>query len=246
MAFEIDFSGKIALVVGGASGIGNGIAQGLRANGADVHIWGTRPSGDAYADEPTSNLEGLHYYAMDATDDTAVAGWKAPFERLDILVLCQGAVLYKRREFEIDGFRRVVDVNLNSVMACAIKFRPALASSGGSLIIVSSAAAYYAPIGNPAYGASKTGAEGLTRALAAAWAGEGIRVNGIAPGFVPTRLTKVTIENEGRSQATLARIPLGRFGSVEDMAGVAMFLASPLAAYVVGQTILVDGGLLLQ
>src|SRR3546814_20923601 len=85
----------------------------------------------------------------------------------------------------------MVDINLVSLMSCAMRFRDMLAATKGSLIVVSSAAAYYAPIGNPAYGASKTGAEGLTRVLAAAWAAEGIRFNGIAPAFVPTRLTKV-------------------------------------------------------
>src|SRR3546814_11249200 len=99
----------------------------------------------------------------------------------------------------------MVDINLVSLMSCAMRFRDMLAATKGSLIVVSSAAAYYAPIGNPAYGASKTGAEGLTRVLAAAWAAEGIRVNGIAPGFVPTRMTKVTTDNEQRRERSEER-----------------------------------------
>ena len=92
------------------------------------------------------------------------------FDRLDVLVLAQGAVIYRRGEFEMAGFRKVLEVNLISLMACAAKFQPMLRASRGSLIIVSSTAAYHATKGNPAYNASKTGAVGLTRTLAQAWA----------------------------------------------------------------------------
>lgn len=239
-----DYSGATVLVVGGSSGIGNGIAQAFRTQGADVHVWGTRASAADYAGVEGSNLEGLHYTRVDVADFDAIAAAPAP-KRLDILVLSQGMVLYKRAEFETAGFRKVVDVNLNSLMACAEKFQPQLAAAKGSLLIVSSTAAYHATMGNPAYGASKTGAMGLTRTLGQAWAPLGIRVNGIAPGMVPTKMTEVTVKNPPRAEATLKQIPLGRFGSPDDMAGVALFLASPMAAYVVGQTIIVDGGLTL-
>ena len=240
-----DFSGKRVLVVGGSSGIGNGIAQGFRAQGADVHVWGTRASAADYAGTEGSDLSGLHYSQVDVSDFEAIAGWPIPFDSLDALILCQGIVRYRRKEFEIAGFREVVDVNLNSLMACAEKFLPLLAAAKGSLLIVSSVAAFQATMGNPAYGASKTGAMGLTRSLGQAWAPLGIRVNGIAPGMVPTKMTEVTTKNPERAEGTLQRIPLGRFGSPQDMAGVALFLASPMAAYVVGQTIPVDGGLIL-
>jgi 3-oxoacyl-[acyl-carrier protein] reductase len=120
-----------------------------------------------------------------------------------------------------------------------------LKASKGSLIIISSVAAFHSTKGNPAYNASKTGAYGLTRTLAQAWAEDGIRVNGIAPGLVDTKLTKVTTDNPKRREATIANIPLKRFGTPEDMAGAALFLASPLASYVTGQTLIVDGGLIL-
>jgi len=162
-----------------------------------------------------------------------------------VLVLSQGQVLYKRAEFEIEGFQKVIDVNLNSLMACAAKFHKALAAAKGKLIIISSTAAYHSTKGNPAYNASKTGALGLTRTLGEAWAIDGIRVNGIAPGLVDTKMTKVTTSNPQRLQSTLERIPLHRLGTPKDMAGVALFLASDLSAYVVGQTIPVDGGLIL-
>jgi 3-oxoacyl-[acyl-carrier protein] reductase len=143
------------------------------------------------------------------------------------------------------GFRKVLEINLMSVMACAMKFHSMLAQSEGNLQIVTSSAAFQATKGNPAYNASKTGAFGLTRTLAQAWATERIRVNGIAPGFVDTKLTRVTTGNPKRLQAAIESIPLGRLGTPEDMAGAALFLASPLAAYITGQTLLVDGGMLL-
>jgi len=162
-----------------------------------------------------------------------------------VLVLAQGAVIYHRGEFEMAGFRKVLEVNLMSLMACATKFHSLLRDSRGALIIVSSTAAYHATMGNPAYNASKTGAMGLTRTLAQAWAEDGIRVNGIAPGLVDTKMTKVTTENPKRLEGALARIPLRRLGTPEDMAGAALFLASPLSSYIIGQTIVVDGGLIL-
>jgi 3-oxoacyl-[acyl-carrier protein] reductase len=143
------------------------------------------------------------------------------------------------------GFRKVLEINLISLMACATKFHPMLRQSKGTLIIVSSTAAYHATKGNPAYNASKTGAVGLTRTLAQAWAEDGIRVNGIAPGLVDTKMTKVTTANPKRLEGAIERIPLQRLGTPADMAGAALFLASPLASYIAGHTLVVDGGLIL-
>ena len=245
MKEALDFTGKTALVVGGSSGIGNGIARAFRAHGAAVHVWGTRASAADYKADEGSDMTGLQYTQMDVSDFAAIEAHKPPFAALDVLVLAQGTVIYRKGEFRMDGFTRVMDVNLNSLMACALKFRDMLAAAKGSLITISSTAAYHSTRGNPAYNASKTGAVGLTRTLAEAWAGDGIRVNGIAPGLVDTKLTKVTTENPERLAASLQNIPLGRLGTPADMAGVALFLASPLSAYVVGQTLPVDGGLIL-
>jgi 3-oxoacyl-[acyl-carrier protein] reductase len=187
MTGALDFSGKTVLVVGGSSGIGNGMAQAFRGAGAAVFVWGTRVCVDDYAGESGSDLAGLHYTCLDAADSAKVEAYEAPFERLDVLVLCQGTVIYGRGEFAHAGWDRVMDVNLNSVMWTASRFRAMLAASGGALIIVSSIAAFRATIGNPAYNASKAGAAALTRTLGAAWIGEGIRVNGIAPGLVDTK-----------------------------------------------------------
>jgi len=243
---ELDFTGQTVLVVGGSSGIGNGIAQAFLARGASVHVWGTRASAADYRSEDGCELNGLIYTQVDVSDPIQVAAAQPAFARLDVLVLSQGTVIYRRGEFDILGFQKVVDVNLNSLMACALKFHDQLAASRGALITVSSTAAYHATRGNPAYAASKSGAVGLTRTLAEAWAKDGIRVNGIAPGLVDTKLTKVTTEDPARLAGSLQRIPLHRLGTPGDMAGVALFLASPLSAYVLGQTIVVDGGLKLS
>ncbi|MEA2862520.1 MAG: 3-oxoacyl-[acyl-carrier protein] reductase, partial [Bradyrhizobium sp.] len=167
---ELDFSGRQVLVVGGSSGIGNGIAQAFRARGARVQLCGTRVAAADYSPAGGSHLDGLDYTQLDVSDAGAIESFDAPFERLDVLVLAQGAVIYRRGEFEMSGFRSVLEVNLISLMACATRFYPMLAASRGSLIIVSSTAAYHSTKGNPAYNASKTGAVGLTRTLGQAWA----------------------------------------------------------------------------
>ena len=240
---ELDFSGKTVLVVGGSSGIGNGIAHGFRERGAQVHVWGTRADAAAYAGVEGSDLGGLTYAKVDVARREEITTHEPPFQALDVLVLCQGTVVYKRGEFGPEGWGQVMAVNLDSLMACAMKFHDMLAASRGSIIIVSSVSGYQANRGNPAYAASKAGAVSLTKTLGQAWAGDGIRVNGLAPGLVDTKLTKVTTEHPDRLRGALSRIPAGRMGEPADMAGAALFLASPLASYVVGQTLIVDGGL---
>jgi 3-oxoacyl-[acyl-carrier protein] reductase len=242
---ELDFSDKQVLVVGGSSGIGNGIARAFHAKGARVAVCGTRANASDYSPEEGSHLDGLDYFQLNVSDAGAVEKFNPPLARLDVLVLAQGAVIYRRGEFRMDGFRSVVEVNLMSLMACATRFHPLLRQTKGALIIVSSTAAYHSTKGNPAYNASKTGAVGLTRTLGQAWAEDGIRVNGIAPGLVDTKMTKVTTESPKRLEGALLQIPLKRLGTPEDMAGAALFLASPLASYIIGQTIVVDGGLIL-
>ena len=243
---DTDFSGKTVLVIGGSSGIGNGMAQAFRVRGAQVHVWGTRATASDYDGVDGSDLAGLHYARVDVSDRAAIDAFAPEFETLDVLICCQGIVRYGREEFERDGWDAVMDVNLRSVMDCATKFRPMLADTDGSLIIVSSVSGFSSNLGNPAYAASKAGAVSLTKSLGEAWARDGIRVNGIAPGLVATKLTAVTTQNEARMDATLRAIPLRRTGTPDELAGAALFLASPLASYVVGETIIVDGGLTLS
>lgn len=246
MSGPLDFSGQRVLVIGGSSGIGNGIAHGFRSHGAEVHVTGTRPDEGDYLESEDSDFTALAYHRLDVTDREAAGRLAQQFGPLDVLVQCQGVVRYKRAEFAREGWDAVIDVNLNSVMDCARAFHPALADGGGAMIVVSSVAAFRSTLGNPAYGASKAGAASLVKSLGEAWAGDGVRVNGIAPGLVPTKLTTVTTEHPDRREGALRAIPLGRMGTPADMAGAALFLASPLAAYVIGQTLVVDGGLTLS
>ena len=239
---DLDFTGKTVLVVGGSSGIGNGIAHGFRARGADVHVWGTRATAMDYEGSEGSDLTGLAYAKVDVGVRAEIAAAEA-IAPLDVLILCQGTVQYRRAEFEPEGWDRVMAVNLDSLMDCARKFRATLSERKGVIIIVSSISGYTSNRGNPAYAASKAGAISLTKTLGEAWAPEGIRVVGLAPGLVDTKLTKVTTEHPERLEGALRSIPLGRMGTPADMAGAALLLASPLAAYVVGHTLIVDGGL---
>lgn len=245
MIDDTDFTGKHVLVVGGSSGIGNGVAQAFRQRCANVHVWGTRTTAADYDPAEGSDLSGLGYTCVDVGDPDAIEAAPSPFATLDALILCQGTVVYKRGEFAREGWDKVMAVNLDSVMHCAMKFRPQLAERKGSIVIVSSVSGFKANIGNPAYAASKAGAVSLTKTLGQAFAAEGIRVNGLAPGLVDTKLTKVTTANPERLAGAVARIPQGRMGTPEDMAGAAIFLASPLASYVTGHTLVVDGGLTL-
>jgi len=251
---DTDFSGQRVLVVGGSSGIGNGVAHAFRQRGAEVHVWGTRPRAEDYAGVEGSDLTGLHYAGVDVGDPDQIDSAPQPGgdgATLDVLVLCQGTVAYKRAEFERPGWDRVMAVNLDSLMHCCRRFKPALLPSGGpsgreggKVIIVSSIAGLGGSnVGNPAYAASKAGAMSLTRTLGVAWAPDGIRVNGMAPGLVDTKLTKVTTENPKRLEGALAAIPMRRLGTPVDMAGAVLFLASPLGAYMAGQTLNCDGGL---
>lgn len=239
---SFDFTGKQVVVVGGSGGIGNSIARMFHAAGASVLITGTRESPQDYGPEEAYRFEGLTYSRLVLGEDASVQQWDPGISSLDTLVLSQGLVQYRRREFEADVFRQVVDVNLNSVMNCAVKFKPLLAASSGTIITVSSVGGIKATIGNPAYAASKAGLIHLTRVLGAAWAADGIRVNGIAPGLVGTKMTTVTTDDPKRLAERLESIPLKRLGTPEEMASIALFLASPMSSYIVGHTIVADGG----
>lgn len=244
MMRTLDFTGKTVLVVGGSSGIGNGVAQAFREQGATVHVWGTRDA-DSYRVDEGSDLTGLHHFRIDVSDFAAVERAPVPFRTLDVLVTCQGIAAYDRQEFGLETFQRVVDVNLNSVMACCMRFQDMLAASRGCAVVFGSTAGYHTSIGNPAYAASKAGVHMLVRTLGETWCRHGIRINGIAPGLVRTRMTAVTTDDPVRSDIQLNKIPMRRFAVPEDMAGPALFLASTLSAYMTGQMLVVDGGRLL-
>ena len=233
----IDFSGAHVVVTGGSNGIGNAMARAFRDCGAAVTATGTRAR-ESY----DSDLDGMDYAALDLGDDAAIADFAAAIDKLDVLVNCAGMVAYRGREFEAETFRKVMDVNLTAIPQLGGVLRPKLAEGPGSMINVTSLTAFFSSRGNPAYGASKAAVVQLTKTLAVAWARDGIRVNAIAPGWVKTKMTEVSWGNEAIDEAIMARTPLCRWAEPEDMAGPALFLASDLARYVTGETMLVDGG----
>ncbi len=233
----LDFSDKRVLVTGGSNGIGNGIARAFREAGAEVAITGTREAKDY-----DSDIAGMAYHQLDLGDDAAIQALARKIGQLDVLVNNAGMVVYKRREFEAETFRKVMDVNLTATLTLSNLLKPGLAATGGSIVNIASLTSFFASAGNPAYGASKAGVVQLTKTLAVAWAKDGIRVNAIAPGWIETKMTEVSQTRPAINDEILRRTPLGRWGKPEDIAGVALFLASPLAAYTTGETINVDGG----
>jgi|TARA_B110000914_G_scaffold217901_1_gene224553 3-oxoacyl-[acyl-carrier protein] reductase len=242
----MNFESKNIIIIGGSSGIGRGIASSFIDKGANVCITGTRENIEDYEEDITENIKKCIYRKLDLSDDKNLQNLSLPFEDVHTLVCSQGIVAYDRKEFEMDTFKRVVDLNLNSVMASCSFFHENLIKNNGSIVIIGSGASYHAVKGNPAYSASKGGLLTLIKTLAEAWAINGIRVNGIAPGYVATKLTEVTFGNEKRYENSLKNIPLRRWGSPKDMGEVCCFLCSEGASYVTGQMITVDGGMSLS
>ncbi len=236
-----DFAGKTVLVTGGSTGIGNAAARMFRAAGARVIVTGTRASADDYAGSD-GDLAGLEYHRLDQGDREAVAAFDPGVARLDALVIAGAKVAYRRQEFEIDTFADVLATNLTGPMQLATKFRAALAGQG-SICFIGSVASFRGTIGQPAYSASKGGLLTLTKTLAQAFARDGIRVNLVAPGLVRSKMTAVTWEDPDRLAATERQVPLARIGEPDDIAGAVVFLASQLASYITGTSLVIDGGL---
>ena len=151
-------------------------------------------------------------------------------------------VLYRRQEYETANFRQVLDVNLTAMMTLSNALRPKLAASApASIVNLTSLTAFFASRGNPAYGASKAAIIQLTKTLAVAWARDGIRVNAIAPGFIATKMTEVS-QSGAVNDGIIQRTPLGRWGTPDDIASAALFLASSSASFITGETLSIDGG----
>ena len=226
------FQDCLVLVIGASrGGIGTAIARAFRDAGAEVQITGaeTAPNPD----------EGFGYTQLDITDMEAVQAFADRVQELDVLVNC-AAITKRGEEMAPDFFSHVLDVNLTGSFRCAEALHGAL--KGGCVINIASMYARFGSPRNPAYGASKAGVEQLTKSLAIAWADDGIRVNAIAPGFIVTEQSARAREDAAFAQAIEARTPMGRWGQPDDIAGVALFLASDAAQFITGATIPVDGG----
>jgi NAD(P)-dependent dehydrogenase (short-subunit alcohol dehydrogenase family) len=233
--------GARALVTGGTSGIGWAIACALREAGCRVAVTGVDSEAVREA-QSASGGKGIEPRVLDVSDQEAIESLAAGLDRLDVLIHSAGMILRGGAEFEMEGFERVIDVNLNGAMRVSRACRPLLAARHGSIVHIASMLSFFGSAQAPAYSASKGGLVQLTKSLALAWAGEGIRVNAIAPGWISTEFTRPVREDEKRNRAILDRTPLGRWGKPEEIAGAAVFLASPQAAFITGVVLPVDGG----
>jgi len=250
-----DLNGKVAIVTGGNGGIGLGIARGLVEAGASVVIAARdRDKTESAVRELNERRGGAAGgLAVDVTEEDQVRDMVSQSAsrhgRLDILVNNAGIGIRKRpEEYDLEEYRRVVDTNLTAVFACCQAAYPELKRTGGGKIvnIGSMASLFGHPFAAP-YAASKGGVVQLTKSLAIAWASDNIQVNCILPGWIETDLTNAARRHLPELyDRVLARTPAGRWGQPADLAGTAVFLASPASNFVTGVSIPVDGGYAIQ
>lgn len=248
MSSPFDLSGKVAIVTGANTGIGQGIAIALAEAGADIAAVGRTAPTETEAKVKTAGRRFLHISAdLGSTKPIAeiIPATLKAFGRADILVNNAGAI---RRadavDFTEEDWDAVIDVNLKSVFFLSQAFaRHALANKQKAKIIqIASLLSFQGGIRVPSYTAAKSGLAGITKLMANEWAAKGINVNAIAPGYFVTNNTEALRKDETRSRDILARIPAGRWGEPGDLGGAAVFLASSASDYVHGTIIPVDGG----
>ncbi len=246
---DFGLQGKIALVIGGTSGIGKAIAAGYLQAGAQVVIAGRNGDKLAQALAELGALGPVSGYQADVSTEDGLRGLVgialAEQGHLDVLVNCQGiTVLKPAEEFNRADWDAIVDTDLKSVFfACTEVGRHMLGRGSGAIINIASLASHRGWPRSALYAIAKAGVLSLTQTLGAEWAARGVRVNAISPGFFMTELNRDKMAPERKALA-LARTPAGRFGEVDELVGAAIYLASAAAGFVNGQTIAVDGGFL--
>jgi 2-dehydro-3-deoxy-D-gluconate 5-dehydrogenase len=249
-----DLKGRVAIVTGGNGGIGLGMARGLAGAGARVVIAARNADKSRAAVEDLIGRGGeAHAIATDVADEASVGrlveGTLARWGRLDVLVNNAGINVRKPvHELALEEWHRVLDTNLTSAFLCSKAAYPAFkAAGGGKIINIGSMMSIFGASFAPAYGSSKGGIVQLTRSMAVAWARDNIQVNAVLPGWIDTDLTRnARREVSGLNEAVLRRTPAARWGGIDDMAGVAVFLAAPASDFVTGTAIPVDGGFSVQ
>ena len=246
---RFSLEGRYALVIGGTSGIGKAIAKGYLEAGARVIIAGRNPDKLAGALAELKPCGEVFGYQADVSNEAGLRGLVgitlAHHGRIDVLVNCQGITLLKPAEdFTPADWDAIMDTDLKSVFfACTEVGRHMLGRGSGAIVNIASLASHRGWPRSALYAVAKTGVLSLTQTLGAEWAGRGVRVNAISPGFFMTELNRDKMSPERKALA-VARTPMARFGEADDMVGAAIYLASPAAAFVTGETIRVDGGFL--
>jgi 2-deoxy-D-gluconate 3-dehydrogenase len=249
-----DLKKRIAIVTGGNGGIGLGMARGLAAAGASIVVAArnAEKSQAAVAELTSLGTEAIAV-TVDVTDEAAVERLVRTtldrFGRIDVLVNNAGTNIRKSlHEYSLEEWHRVMNTNLTSAFLCSRAVHPAMKSVGGGKVInIGSMMSIFGASFSPAYGASKGGIVQLTKSAAIAWAPDNIQVNAVLPGWIDTELTRgARRQVEWLHDSVLRRTPAGRWGTMEDMAGVAVFLASAASDFVTGTAIPVDGGYSIQ
>lgn len=230
--------GRKVLVTGGTGGIGRAIAEAFAEAGADVVATAATEKELQAARETASDVV---FRLLDVRDTQGVRDFVAGFDSLDVVVNCAG-IIRRGEELDADVFAQVVDINLTGSMRVCEAAAPLLERSQGSIINIASMLSIFGGGLVPGYSASKGGIAQLTKSLAIAYAPRGIRVNAIAPGWIATPLTQALQDDPARSGPILSRTAMRRWGTPQDLHGLALFLASPYAAFMTGTIIPVDGG----
>ena len=235
------FAYKQVLVTGGTSGIGLGAALAFRDLGATVTAT-TRTEEEAETARLDPGHEGIRFTALDVRDSRGIKAAIAQFRQLDVVV---NAVGVTRRDSDQDPevFADVITINLIGIMRICAAAKPKLVTTKGAIVNIASMLTYNASARISGFSAAKGCIGQLTKSLAAAWAGEGIRVNAVAPGWI-TGQTDSAPEDAGKSLTGAARTPMGRWGTTDEVAGGVIFLASPAARFITGTVLAIDGGFL--
>ncbi len=237
-------SPRNVFVTGGTSGIGAAIACAFASAGDRVTAIGATEA-EVLAARGRSDMAGIVLEQLDVRDSDAVAHCVAALGELDVVVNCAG-VIRRGDEHSPDVFADVIDINLTGTMRVCAAAREGLKARRGCIVNTASMLSFFGGGLVPGYSASKGGVVQLTKSLAIAYAADGIRVNAVAPGWITTALTQSLQDDEIRSAQILARTPLGRWGTPEDVAGPVLFLASPAARFITGVVLPVDGGYLIS